>query len=174
MTNTPATLALLAAAVAAAGAHASSPPGELVPTIGRIVHYYPGGIKDIQDGKQPRPAMICFVHTSIAGGVSCINVGYLDESGSWLSQTSVMLHAPESTVPETGGFAVWMPFQAGQAKAQAAPTVDPVATTGGPPDATLVKTHDNGVPVDNGGPSGTSDDGVVDAEVGSGQQTAPA
>lgn len=134
------TLPLLASALAlsAVAAHAETP---LTPTIGRIVHYYPGGVADIEAGRQPRPAMICQVWNAHPDGVSCVNVGYLDAEGSWLSATSVALHSPNSTVPETGPFALWMPFQSNQAKA---PAAGPAAR---PPDAVLVKTHDNGEPL---------------------------
>ena len=134
------TLPLLASALALAAA-ATHAEDNLTPTIGRIVHYYPGGVQDVQDGKQPRPAMICHVWDASYenSGKACINVGYLDANGSWLSATSVYLYHPEATVLDTGGFALWMPFQS---KAK-----EPATSQRRPPDVQLRKIEDNGEPV---------------------------
>jgi hypothetical protein len=138
------TLPLLASALALAAA-ATHAENSLTPTIGRLVHYYPGGIEDIEAGRQPRPALICNVWSDgelEAGERACINIGYLDANGSWLSATSVYLYHPESEVDPLGGFALWMPFQS-RPKADA-------AGGAGPADVQLRKIEENGEPVAEG------------------------
>jgi hypothetical protein len=54
--------------------------------------------------------MIAYVHSNI-----CINVGGFDRNGAPFQITSLTLLQDDAPVPERGAYAVWMPYQKGQA-----------------------------------------------------------
>ena len=77
------------------------------PTIGRVVLYYAPG--EYAAKHQPRPAMICYVHSD-----AMINVGGFDSNGHGFQATSVKLVQDDEPRPDYG-HAEWMPYQKGQA-----------------------------------------------------------
>jgi hypothetical protein len=79
------------------------------PTNGRVVWYYPDGLKGLDAGDQPRPATVAYVHSD-----NCINIGYLDVNGNPKNATSVRLLQDDEPAPAFP-FAMWMPYQKGQA-----------------------------------------------------------
>lgn len=86
----------------------------IVPTVGRVVWFWPGGRRAKENGVQPYAALVAFVHSD-----RLVNLGYVDANGGHSSATSVTLVQEGDAVPDFG-FAEWMPYQVGQAKAQAA------------------------------------------------------
>lgn len=85
------------------------------PTIGRVVLFYPSKQSDAPVPEQPFPALVCYVH-----GLSCINVGGFNASGTPFSACSVLLIQDGDPIPDTGYYACWMPYQIGQAAKVAA------------------------------------------------------
>ena len=79
----------------------------IVPTIGRVVWYYPHGMAD---GVQPLDAHICYVHDDRR-----INIGGFDKNGDPYSASSVVLVQEGDSMP-TGAHAMWMPYQVQAAK----------------------------------------------------------
>lgn len=90
----------------------------IVPTVGRVVWYWPEGeVQMRMQLEQPCAAIIARVHSDTR-----INIAYFDENGHAHNRTGVRLIQDEKVghgSPEP--ICTWMPFQAGQqAKAQAA------------------------------------------------------
>ena len=84
------------------------------PSIGRVVWFYKNGKTQRDIGGQPNAALIAFVHSD-----SCINIGYFDANGIAQSETSVQLEQEPGDSDWSSSFCAWMPYQVGQAKAQA-------------------------------------------------------
>lgn len=77
------------------------------PTVGRVIWVIrPGYTMDIT---QPEVGLITYVH-----GDRCINVVGFNHNGTPFSLTSLPLVQDDEPKPE-GSFAVWMPYQKGQA-----------------------------------------------------------
>lgn len=103
----------------------SPAPTIIQPTVGRRVWYFPseydrglGTIKPLNsvmhaDGVQPCDAGICYVHST-----RMINLSVTDHNGVQHARTSVKLLQDGDEVPEGGGYAMWMPYQVGQARNQ--------------------------------------------------------
>lgn len=84
----------------------------IVPTIGRVVWYYPPGH---QPHEQPLAAIVAHVWSD-----TCVNLAIFSASGSPMcAPTSILLVQPGNEVPTGGNYCTWMPFQIGQAKAAA-------------------------------------------------------
>lgn len=83
-------------------------PPRINPTIGRKLYYWPD---DHLAGQQPHDATIVFVHSD-----SCINLACHDYNGNPYPKTSVPLVQEGEPTPDYG-YATWMPFQVGQARA---------------------------------------------------------
>jgi hypothetical protein len=83
------------------------------PTIGRVVWFYTGPTHFNNGAGQAYPALVCFVHED-----GKINIAYFNESGVQHRATNVTL-VQEDDKATPGGFAIWMPYQIGQTKAQA-------------------------------------------------------
>lgn len=81
----------------------------IVPTNGRVVWFYPGGKSAFDAGVQPHSAQVAYVHN-----VRLVNLGALQSNGVAYSATSVQLLQDDDAMPE-GPFAMWMPYQQGQA-----------------------------------------------------------
>lgn len=76
------------------------------PTVGRVVHYYRNrGV----GAEEPLAALITKVHSE-----TCVNLVVFDECGERHSHIGVELVQGEA-VPNEDGYAVWMPYQKGQA-----------------------------------------------------------
>jgi len=104
------------------------------PTIGRKVwlwlgqgDYDPNGVGaafSVMDRAQAFDATVAFVHTD-----GTVNLGVLDHAGQPCSFARMRLYDPD---PENChgqhefGYATWMPYQVGQAKAQAIGAAGPV------------------------------------------------
>jgi hypothetical protein len=86
----------------------------IIPSIGRVVWYWHNGTAQQDRGEQPFAALVTYVHSDI-----CVNLVVFDPNGNPASKTSVRL-AQEGDKDLGGPFASWMPYQLGQAKAQAA------------------------------------------------------
>lgn len=91
------------------------------PTIGRVVWFTPSRNSTEADfthhdstPPQPHAALIAYVWSD-----SLVNLTVFDHDGRQHSKTSVPLIQEGEPKPEYGYFASWMPFQVGQAKAQA-------------------------------------------------------
>lgn len=81
----------------------------ITPTVGRVVWLY-GAYGTNIDVKQPFKADIAYVH-----GDREINVGYLDHIGTTHVLQDVVLLQDDDLKPHDKPFAVWMPYQKGQA-----------------------------------------------------------
>lgn len=107
----------------------------IAPTIGRKVWYWPSDYDkhlhldthpgflhtaiEAFDDKQACDATVVYVH-----GDRCVNLQVVDHNGNVHKRCSVTLAQPGDAVPDAGGYAEWMPFQVGQAKAvQPAPVL---------------------------------------------------
>jgi hypothetical protein len=87
----------------------------IVPTIGRIVWYWPHHDSDTgfsEDSKQPCAAQIIFVHD-----IRKVNLLVTDHHGEVHVRTKTALYQ-DGDEPQAGiSYASWMPYQVGQAKA---------------------------------------------------------
>lgn len=84
------------------------------PTVGRVVHYTPAYASGAPK-PDPLPALISYIHDDVG---RFINIGGFDQDGGTFARTSVELFQEGDTLPESGGYASWMPYQvAQQAKA---------------------------------------------------------
>lgn len=84
----------------------------IVPTVGRIVHYYP---PLATAETQPWPAMIAHVHNA-----RCVNLALWDPTGHPIEKppTSIMLRQPgDPPAPPGVGWCEWMPYQTEKAAA---------------------------------------------------------
>jgi hypothetical protein len=90
----------------------------IVPTVGRVIWFRPS-IHDEglihHDKTQPLAAMICHVW-----GDRLVNLMVIDGNGGTQGKTSVPLLQEGESLPESGFFCSWMPFQLGQAAKHAA------------------------------------------------------
>ena len=96
------------------------------PTVGRVV--WVSRPHDAHDVTQPEAGLIVYVHNDRK-----VNVAGFDQSGAPFSCTSIPLLQDDDAKPDSR-FAMWMPFQVGQAKAQQADLGK--ASTGEPTDPT--------------------------------------
>lgn len=94
------------------------------PTIGRRVWYWPSpqdrGETDYPPrsvmqhdprSDQPCDAGICFVHSD-----RMVNLTVADHNGVMHQRPSIQLVQEGDVYPTDGGYAMWMPYQVGQAK----------------------------------------------------------
>lgn len=105
---------------------------KIIPTIGRIVWFYPGGKAAVDAKTQPFAAMVAFVH----GGGQKINIGYLNEQGHQHNLEQVQLIQEGEPIPAYE-FCCWMPYQQAQA-AGAAAKAAPAAPAAAPASAAKV------------------------------------
>lgn len=80
------------------------------PTIGRVVWLFGARQGAMRDVRQPFCA-----HVTYVWGDRCINVAYFDHDGAVWSERSVDLLQDDDAKPDGVPFAVWMPYQKGQA-----------------------------------------------------------
>lgn len=73
----------------------------ITPTIGRIVHYYHGGVVD----EEPQAAIVAYVHTD-----RMVNLAVVNHSGFVEGHTSILLVQPEDD-GVSGPYCRWMPYQ---------------------------------------------------------------
>lgn len=97
------------------------------PTIGRVVWYYPPSTTDAPafarhaDGGGPYAAVIAHVWNDHE-----VNLAVFDAEGaSWGCPRVALIH--DDNAATDAEFCMWMPFQKGQAKAQAAPAASDAA-----------------------------------------------
>ena len=96
------------------------------PTVGRVVHYVPH-LNDAvakSPNDQPHVALIAHVWTD-----ECVNLAVFDSNGLPYQRTSVLLVQDGNPVPNSGGYARWMPYQVAQAGI--APILEAVAAEAG-------------------------------------------
>lgn len=77
------------------------------PSIGCVVWYYQN-----QQQVQPFAMLVCYVHSD-----RLVNLGGFNDGGATISRSSTTLLQDDDKAPEAGGYATWMPYQVGQAKA---------------------------------------------------------
>lgn len=84
------------------------------PTVGRVVNFWPQTPPkpgfEYHDIRQPCTGLIAYVH-----GDRMVNLTVFDQAGKQFNETSVTLLQGDDRKPEGGRFAVWMPYQVGQA-----------------------------------------------------------
>lgn len=82
------------------------------PTPGRVVWFAPSTTFDVtpHDPRRPLAAIVAYVWSD-----RLINVAVFDQNGRTHHATSVQLLQDDDPMPEHGHFAVWMPYQKGQA-----------------------------------------------------------
>jgi hypothetical protein len=83
----------------------------IVPTIGRVVWYFPDGEDDADMTKhsdQPFDAHVCYVWSDFR-----VNLVVFDHDGTMWTRISVPINTAETG---SGPHAEWMPYQIGQAK----------------------------------------------------------
>lgn len=96
------------------------------PSIGRKVWFWPNSYEFNEaklmgfEGSAPQPedACVVYVHSD-----RCVNLRVSNHVGETRAETSAFLLQEGDPVPQHGGFATWMPFQVGQARAQLPPSV---------------------------------------------------
>lgn len=79
------------------------------PTTGRVVLFWPSAIA-YSEGEQPKSASVAYVHSD-----RLVNLGGFDHNVQPFAATSVTLLQEDDAPPEHGPFAMWMPYQLGQA-----------------------------------------------------------
>jgi hypothetical protein len=112
------------------------------PTIGRVIWIWRNGKS--APNVQPEPGLICFVHDDYT-----INVAGFSRDGVPFTHNSLPLDQNDPAHPLPPGisaWAEWMPFQVGQAAAQAAATPAAVMTSEqvSAAAATAAKPHEGG------------------------------
>lgn len=90
---------------------AAAEPVRIVPTIGRVMWYWPNRDAVTTPGAQPNDCHVCYVH----GEGSLVNIAGFDCNGQHFALTSVPVAQEGDVPPEHGGFVVWMPYQRQQA-----------------------------------------------------------
>lgn len=97
---------------------ASTTPAPLIkPTVGRVVWFYPGELAFRgfnYDPAVPMAAIIAFVQSD-----RMVNLHVFDHAGAPHGVTSIPLHHGDEVAGDGGPRCEWMPFQRGQAQAQA-------------------------------------------------------
>lgn len=104
----------------------------IVPTVGRKLYFFPIGDTSVHKlDDQPVDATIIYVWPKApdSAGSQLLNLHVIDHTGTQQSKTSVPLIEDCEDSPTAQSYARWMPFQVGQAKAQAepAPPAQPLA-----------------------------------------------
>ncbi len=98
----------------------------ITPTVGRVLHFYPGPFPDPRMaifGDQPMRADLCFVHND-----NLVNVIVNDHAGTAFPMQKVQL--VQDGEPNPGReHVIWMPYQVGQAKALASAGTTGAATS---------------------------------------------
>lgn len=89
----------------------------IAPTVGRVVWYYRQSTQ-----VQPNAALVAAVNED-----RTINVGGFDRDGDPFKGLAVPLVQEGDAAPLHGHFCRWMPYQVGQARAQAAQADNPTA-----------------------------------------------
>ena len=82
----------------------------IIPTVGRIVHFTPGGFDNIAKSEQPLAAIVTYVW-----GERMVNLTVFDTNGSPHSRTSVSLLQDDDMPTDGNAYCAWMPYQLGQA-----------------------------------------------------------
>lgn len=104
----------------------------IVPTVSRMVHVFLAGIGGAHD-EQPNAGIVAFVHSYVGTGPYCINVAAFNNNAIPYPCLSIPLVQPElgDQPPAVGEYAMWMPYQLGQAaRAEAAEAKAAVASSG--------------------------------------------
>lgn len=83
----------------------------ITPTVGRMLHYYPGGRKQVLAGDQPMAATIAYVQDDQRR----VNIGYLEHGGTHWNAADVLLVQPGDALPDER-FCCWMEYQKAQAR----------------------------------------------------------
>lgn len=102
---TPPTGAVPAPTVAAPKA-----PQVIVPSVGRVLWFWPSKEYKEQERAQPCAAICTYVHSE-----RMVNISTYNCNGEQYPLTSVPLRQPDDADPAKGPFVEWMPYQIGQA-----------------------------------------------------------
>lgn len=87
----------------------------IIPTVGRVVWFYPRGKAQADAGEQPQAAHVAYVH-----GDRLVNLMAITSSGVPYPVKDVRLVQPDDEAPlPQEAFACWMPYQIGAAAAKA-------------------------------------------------------
>lgn len=137
----------------------------ITPTPGRIVWFYPAphdGIATLNG--QPLAAVVAGVHDD-----RLVNLAVFDAYGNTQQRSNVQLVQPDTTKPDGGSYATWMPYQisaAGIAQPEAQSTADMFAETDGSSASEAGLVNTTSTDGDTGGENdAAADTNVVDAEV---------
>ena len=82
----------------------------IIPTVGRIVHFTPGGYDGIARAGQPLAAIVAYVWSE-----RMVNLTVFDSNGLPHSRTSITLLQDDDTASDGSAYCAWMPYQLGQA-----------------------------------------------------------
>lgn len=82
----------------------------IIPTIGRVVWFYPQGAADLAQKRQPHCALIAYVHSD-----SEINIAAFNQLGNTYSKQYVKLIQEGELTDGLQSFCCWMPYQQAQA-----------------------------------------------------------
>lgn len=87
----------------------------IAPTIGRKVWYRPNKTDSVtRNGDEPMDATVVYVWNN-----RCVNLVVFDHAGCPHVRISVLLMQGDEQYDPVSSYCEWMPFQTGQAKAQA-------------------------------------------------------
>lgn len=95
----------------------------ILPTVGRIVWYYPS-YQDLSTAQGRSAALVGAMNKELAAivthvsEVNRINLLVIDAVGQQHPRLDVPLYQDCEPVPDRGGYASWMPYQVGQAAKQ--------------------------------------------------------
>lgn len=87
---------------------------KIIPTVGRVVWYYPGKDDDLQRFNTVSAGKPLAAHVACVWSDTCVNLMVIDPNGNQTSRTSVYLYPGDGERPSSC-FAEWMPYQQGQA-----------------------------------------------------------
>lgn len=83
----------------------------VIPTVGRVMWFYPDALHSHRAGPEPLAAMVAAVSTD---GLR-VNIGYLAHPGTHQFMMSVPVVQPDEPIPEHSHVR-WMPYQTAQAQ----------------------------------------------------------
>lgn len=90
----------------------------IVPTIGRQVWFRPSAVAaDVMTLYSDQPCAATVIHVT---DERCVSLSVLDHRGHQHVFAGVKLLQDDDVPPTDGNYAEWMPYQVGQARAQAA------------------------------------------------------
>lgn len=88
----------------------------IIPTVGRVMLFYPDHRTEQNNFSKPRLGEPCAALVASVNAENMVNLTVSDASGMPHPRRNVPVVQEGETPPATGYYATWMPYQVGQAK----------------------------------------------------------